>query len=159
AHRRAAALGAATSDEALTRLLAASGDHAGAAEVLDRICARTPREALAEPLLRLVDALLAAGRPDAARARLERGAAHEPPGATLRRRLAVLYQAEGEWKALAELLTEDAGRTSDGAARVALLREAAEIHLVRHGDPAAAIPLLSQAVEILPDDASVHLRL
>ena len=79
AHRRAAALGAASSDEALARLLTARGDHAGAAEVLERICERTPAEAIADAVLRLVDALKAAGRVGAARARLERAAAASDP--------------------------------------------------------------------------------
>ena len=159
AHRRASALGAAPSDEALARLLTALGDHAGAAEVLERICERTPPQAIAESVLRLVDALRAAGRPTAARARLERAASGERPGAPLRQRLSALYRETGEWKALAELIAEDADKTPDATARAQLLREAAEIHLVRHGDPVAAIPLLAQILEIVPDDAAVHLRL
>jgi tetratricopeptide (TPR) repeat protein len=158
-HRRAAALGSASSDEVLARLLTARGDHAGAAEVLERICDRAPPDALAEAVLRLVDALKAAGRPSAARTRLERAAGGERPGAPLRQRLVSLYRETGEWKALAFLHAEDAARTVDPAARGALLREAAEIHLGRRGDPAAAIPLLEQVVELTPDDAAAHLRL
>ncbi len=159
AHRRASALGAAPSDEALARLLSARGDHAGAAEVLERICERASPEAIAEPVLRLVDALEAAGRPGAARARLERAARTAPKAAPLRDRLAALYKATGEWRALAQLIAEEAQATPDRAARAARLREAAEIYLVRDGDAAAAIPLLEQAAELLPEDAAVHLRL
>ncbi len=159
AHRRAAALGSAPADEALARLLSALGDHEAAAEVLERICERAPAEAIVGLVLRLVDELRAAGRQGAARVRLERAARGERSGEPLRERLAALYRETGEWKALAELHAEDAARTPDRAARAALLREAAEIHLVRHGDPAAAIPLLEQAAELGPDDVAVHLRL
>ncbi len=159
AHRRASALGAARADEALARLLTSRGDHAGAAEVLDRICERTPPEGLAEPVLRLVDALRAAGRPGAARSRLERAARSAPAAAPLRERLATLYKETGEWRALAHLIAEGAFETPDRSVRAARLREAAEIYLVREGDPAAAIPLLEQAAELLPDDTAVHLRL
>ena len=157
AHRRASALGAAPTDEALARLLTARGDHAGAAEVLERICERAPASAVAAPVLRLIDALLAAGRPGAARIRLERAARGGPQA--LRERLAALYKETGEWRALAQLIAEDAFETQDRAARATRLREAAEIYLAREDDPAAAIPLLEQAAELLPDDVAVHLRL
>ena len=166
AHRRAAALGSAASDDALARLLTARGDHAGAGTVLERICERleaTPgAPGLVPAILSLVEALRSAGRASAARGRLERAARAEPVGGPLRERLTALYRESGEWKALAELFADDAAKTVDRAARVELLREAAEIHLVRQGDPAAAIPLLEQAAELTQDDAlsaGVHLRL
>jgi tetratricopeptide (TPR) repeat protein len=158
AHRRAAALGAEESEEALARLLSARGDHAGAAAVLERICERAGADAL-PPLLRLVDAYLAAAEPAKARAKLERAAKIGKPSAALRDRLSALYREAGEWGLLATLIAEDAAKTTDRAARAALLREAAELHLERHDDAAAAIPLLEQAVEILPEDVVVRLKL
>ena len=110
-HRRAAKLGALDSDAALARLHSTRGEHAAAAEVLARICARTPPEALAEPVIRLVDALRAAGEPAAARAELERAVRVAKGGAPLRDRLAALYRETGEWGALAALTAEDAART------------------------------------------------
>ncbi|MFT3767262.1 MAG: tetratricopeptide repeat protein [Minicystis sp.] len=159
AHRRAAALGATASEDALARLLSALGEHGAAAEVLARICARTPPEALAEPVVRLVDALRAAGKPAAARSELERAVKVAKGTAMLRERLASLYRETGEWGALAALIAEDAARTADRTARAALLREAAELYLSRARDGAAAIPLLEQAAEIAPDDAGVQLKL
>ena len=54
--------------------------------------------------------------------------------------------------ALAALLAEEAGRTSDRRQRIQLLRDAAEIQLVNRNDPASAAPLLEQAIELDPDD-------
>ena len=159
AHRRAVRLGALDSEESLARLLSARGDHAAAAEVLARICARTPPEALAEPVILLVDALRAAGKPAAARAELERAVKVARGGAALRERLGALYREMGEWGALAGLVAEDAARLPDRAARAAKLREAAELYLVKQRDPGAAIPLLEQAAELSPDDGAIRLRL
>ncbi|APR81973.1 DNA double-strand break repair Rad50 ATPase [Minicystis rosea] len=159
AHRRAAALGAIASEGALARLLTARGDHAAAAEVLARICARTPPEAIAEPVVRLVDALRAAGKPAAARTELERAVKVAKDAPMLRERLALLYRETGEWGGLAALLAEDAAHTSDRAVRAARLREAAELYLSRAHDGAAALPLLTQAAEIAPDDTGVLLLL
>lgn len=159
AHRRAAALGALASEASLARLLSACGDHAAAAEVLSRICARTPPEALVEPALRLVEALCAAGDPGAARAEL-RGAVQATRGApALREKLAAMYREAGEWSALAGMLAEDAARAPDRAARASRLREAAELYLSRARDAAAAVPLLIEAAELTPDDPAVQLKL
>lgn len=160
AHRRAASLGATASESALARLLAQRGDHAAAAEVLAKICARTPPEAIAEPALLLVDALRASGKVAAARAELTRAAKVATRGAAaLRERLSALYREMGEWDALAALVAEDAARASDRAQKATLLKQAAELYLQRARDGAAAIPLLEQAAEIAPDDANVRLSL
>jgi tetratricopeptide (TPR) repeat protein len=159
AHRRAAALGATASEAALARLFAARGEHGAAAEVLSRICARTPPEALAEPALRLVEALRAAGKPASARAELERALTLTRGAAGLRERLAALYRETGEWGALAALLVDDAGKAGDGAARAGKLREAAELYLGRARDPGAAVPLLAQAAALTPDDPAILLKL
>src|SRR5262249_33714492 len=95
----------------------------------------------------------------AARAKLERAAKIGKPSAALRERLSALYREAGEWGLLATLIAEDAAKTTDRAARAALLREAAELHLERHDDAAAAIPLLEQAVELLPEDVVVRIKL
>lgn len=159
AHRRAAALGVVASEASLARLLSACGDHAAASEVLSRICARTPPEALVEPALRLVEALCAAGDPSAARAEL-RGAVQATRGApALREKLAAMYREAGEWSALAAMLVEDAARAPDRAARASRLREAAELYLSRARDAAAAVPLLIEAAELAPDDPAVQLKL
>jgi tetratricopeptide (TPR) repeat protein len=157
--RRAAALGDTGADEALARLFAARGDHAGAAEVLERIVERAPADQQPSLVLSLVDALRAAGRPAAARARLERAARGDKPIAALRDKLAELYRETHEWGALAQLFAEDADKIADPAARAALLREAADLYLVKRGDAAHAIPLLEKAAALAPEDATVALRL
>lgn len=158
-HRRAAALGARASEEALARLLAGAGDQAGAAEVLERICDRCTPEALAGFALRLADAYLSTGLQQAARTRLERAAGIAVPSDEIRARLAALYREAGEWGALATLIAEDALRISDPAARALLLLEAAALHIDRQHDPAAAIPLLQGAADLVPEDLAVRLKL
>src|SRR5262249_10673929 len=83
----------------------------------------------------------------------------EKAGGPLRARLAELYREQHEWSALGEMIAEDAARTTDRAARAALLREAAELYFVRRGDAVSAIPLLTEAAELSPEDASIALRL
>ena len=158
-HRRAAALGAASSAEALARLLLSRGDYAAAAEALEKVCERASPETLAEPALRLVDAYLAAGKAATARARLEKLTALAKDAGRLRARLATLYREGREWGSLARLLAEDARAITEPAARAVRLREAAELHLERQGDPSAAIPLLDEAASLSPDDVSVRLKL
>lgn len=174
-HRRAAALGSAAAVsalDALARLLLARGEPAAAAEALERLCAVTPAGELHVEALRLAEAYVSAGRADRARAALERALGRGEPGsagprpgprvvateqAPLRERLRTLYREAGEWVLLAELIAEDAGRVDDPAARLALLRDAAELHLLRGGSPAAAIPLLEEAITLAPEDLGLRL--
>ncbi|EYF00893.1 tetratricopeptide repeat protein [Chondromyces apiculatus] len=180
-YRRAAALGATEALDALARLLLAQGEPAAAAEALERLCATTTTDRVATETLRLADAYVAAGRADRARSALERSLGRIPvpstsaprslprsipPGGTpvpeedqqpLRERLRALYREAGEWTALAELIAEDAGRLTEPTARLALLRDAADLHLSHGGSPAAAIPLLEEAIALAPDDLGLRL--
>lgn len=158
-HRRAAALGAAVSLDALARLLTARGEHAAAAEVLERLCAIAHPETAHAENLRLAEALVAAGQPDVARSKLEQAIPKVKNPAPLRDRLAVLYREAEAWGPLADLIAEGAARIESRTARAARLREAAELHLEKRRDPAAAIPLFEQAAELLPDEMSVRLTL
>ncbi|WP_437672028.1 hypothetical protein [Sorangium sp. So ce131] len=156
-YRRAAEIGSARALDALARLLARRGEHAAAAEVLERLCAGAPADELHKAALRLADAYLAAGEPDRARAALERALPRAAEPAPIRERLAYLYRASGAWVALAELVAGDAARAEDAPARLALLREAADLYLTRGGSPAAAIPLFDEAISLAPDDLSLRL--
>jgi tetratricopeptide (TPR) repeat protein len=158
-HRRAAALGAAVSLDALARLLTARGEPAAAAEVLEKLCAVAPPETAHTENLRLADALVAAGQPDVARTRLEQAIPNVKNAAPLRDRLAVLYREAEAWGPLADLIAEGAARIESRTARAARLREAAELHLNQRRDPGSAIPLLEQSAELLPDEMSVRLTL
>ncbi|XXX74439.1 tetratricopeptide repeat protein [Sorangium sp. So ce134] len=154
---RAAEIGSVEALDALARLLARRGEHAAAAEALERLCAGAPPEELHQAALRLADAYLAAGEPDRARAALERAVPRAAQPAPLRERLAYLYRASGAWGALAELIAGDAARADEAQARLSLLREAADLYLTRGGAPAAAIPLFDDAIVLAPDDLSLRL--
>ncbi|WP_433928862.1 tetratricopeptide repeat protein [Sorangium cellulosum] len=160
-YRRAADVGSVEALDALARLLSRRGEHAAAAEALERLCAGAPADELHQAALRLADAYLAAGEADRARAALERALPRAAQPAPLRERLAYLYRASGAWGALAELIAGDAARAvgdgGDAPARLALLREAADLYLTRGGAPAAAIPLFDEAILLAPDDLSLRL--
>ena len=159
AHRHAAALGDGASAGALARLLIASGNHEGAARVLEDLCEQASPEVLTSLALRLTDALLAANNPDAARARLERYLPRAGEAEALRSRLATLYRDAEAWEPLAHLVAESASRAGTTEARAALLCEAAAIHVDRRDDPAAAVPLLHEASTLTPDDGALRRRL
>ncbi|AUX25403.1 hypothetical protein SOCEGT47_059480 [Sorangium cellulosum] len=156
-YRRAADLGSAVALDALARLLTRRGEHAAAAEALERLAAGASPEELHAAALRLAEAHLSAGEADRARAALERALPRAARPAPLRERLAYLYRAAGAWIALAELIAGDAARADEAQARLALLREAADLYLTRGGAPAAAIPLLDEAIALAPDDLSLRL--
>ncbi|WP_438038849.1 tetratricopeptide repeat protein [Sorangium sp. So ce128] len=156
-YRRAADIGSVEALDALARLLARRGEHAAAAEALERLCAGAAPEELHQAALRLADAYLAAGEPDRARAALERALPRAAQPAPLRERLAYLYRASGAWSALAALIAGDAARADEAPARLSLLREAADLYLTRGGSPAAAIPLFDEAIALAPDDLSLRL--
>ncbi|WP_437809205.1 tetratricopeptide repeat protein [Sorangium sp. So ce1078] len=154
---RAAEIGSVEALDALARLLARRGEHAAAAEALERLCAGAPPEELHQAALRLADAYLAAGEPDRARGALEQAVPRAAQPAPLRERLAYLYRASGAWGALAELIAGDAARADEAPARLSLLREAADLYLTRGGSPAAAIPLFDEAIVLAADDLSLRL--
>ncbi|WP_438032632.1 tetratricopeptide repeat protein [Sorangium sp. So ce204] len=156
-YRRAADIGSIEALDALARLLARRGEHAAAAEALERLCAGAAPEELHQAALRLADAYLAASEPDRARAALERALPRAAQPAPLRERLAYLYRASGAWSALAALIAGDAARADEAPARLSLLREAADLYLTRGGSPAAAIPLFDEAIALAPDDLSLRL--
>jgi lipopolysaccharide biosynthesis regulator YciM len=154
-----AELGGETSLEALARLYAASGEHEKAAEALTKLCAQSSPEVLAERALELADQYQAFGANEQVRACLEQAAQTALDAAGLRARLAELYRAERDFTALAGLLAEEAERSVDRKATLAILREAFELHLVERRDPFAAIPLIERAVELDPEDHRQRLRL
>jgi tetratricopeptide (TPR) repeat protein len=148
----------AASLDALARLLAAKGDHARAAEILERlrIVAPTKRATLT---LRLVAALSASGHPDAARARLEEAIKEYPDEEALRGRLEAMYEKTEAWEPLGILLAEGAAHAPDKATRLARLLRASQLFSVRCGRAEAAIPLLEQASDLEPSDRTIRLAL
>lgn len=158
-HRSGAGLGGEASLEALARIHHVRGEPRAVAEALEWLCAQSSAAALAERALRLADAHVACGERRLARARLEQTAAVVADASALRRRLAELYREDGDFTELAALLASEAARASDPRARLALLLEAARLHLDQRGQPGDAVPLLEQAVQLDPEDADLRLSL
>ena len=158
-HRQGAGLGGEGSLEALARLYESRGEHARAAEVLEWLTAGSTRDVLAERALRLAEAYIAAGDRRRARQRLEEAAAQALDASGVRRRLGELYREAQDWAALAELCGVEASRAPDVKSRLGLLREAALLHLERRDDPASAVPLLEQAIELDADEPALRLLL
>ncbi len=148
-----------TALDTLARLSTETKEHEAAAGYLDRLRELTTDKARADVVLRLADALVAAGKKADARAKLEAEVARDPEADRVRVRLAEIYRAAQDWPALAELLTEGATHAPDKPTRLSRLREAAELHRVRTGQPERAIPLLEQAADLSPDENAVKLAL
>jgi tetratricopeptide (TPR) repeat protein len=145
--------------DALARLSTTARDHDGAAGYLDRLRDMAEGPARSAITLRLADAFVAAGKAPVAQERLENEVARDPESDQVRMRLAEMYRAAQAWRSLAELLTEGATHAPDKATRLGRLREAAELHRSRTGEPERAIPLLEQASDLSPDDNAVKLAL
>jgi len=145
--------------DALARLSTITGDFNGAAGYLDRLRGMAHDAERAIVTLRLADALTAAGRKGDARACLEDEVARDPDADNVRVRLTGIYRQEQAWANLAVLLTDGAAHAPDNATRLLRLREAADLHMSRTGEPERAIPLLEQASDLSPDDNSVKLAL
>lgn len=148
-----------TALDTLARLSTETGAHEAAAGYLDGLRELVADKARADVVLRLADALVAAGKKADARTKLEAEIARDPEADRVRVRLAEIYREAQDWPALAELLTEGATHAPDKATRLARLREAAELHRVRTGQPERAIPLLEQAADLSPDENAVKLAL
>ncbi len=158
-HTAGAALRGEDSLEALSRIYLARKQYDEAAQVLEALCQQSSPEALADRSLELAGAYLASGAPEKARLSLERAVPIAVNAAALRARLATLYREAEDYAALAALLAEEAERATDRKTTLALLREAAALHLEQRSDPESAVPLLARAIELEPDDQKQRLQL
>lgn len=158
-HEAGAKLGGEASLAALSRIFRAQGELPRAADALERLLLIESSELIAERALELLSVYRELGSPERARPALERAARQAIDAQAVRAALATLYRDLSDHAALAALLADEAGRTSDRRQRIQLLRDAAEIQLVHRNDPALAAPLLEQAIELDPDDQKLRLRL
>ena len=158
-YRNGAQLDSEESLEALARLYDTAGDPKRCAEALERLCTLSSAETLAGRALRLADVYVANGQKQRARDSLERAVPLSLDASALRKRLGELYRESRDFTALADLLGEEARRTSDGPEKLGYLREAASIHVTQRKDPAAAVPLLELASELDPEDAKLRVSL
>ena len=103
----------------------------------------------------LLEAYVQLGAPDHAREAIERVWAAQPDSALIRAEVRRLYELIGENRGLAKLLIEEAGTLDDDEERVAHLRWAGEA-LLSVGDVEAAIPALTQVLDLVPNDAQAR---
>jgi tetratricopeptide (TPR) repeat protein len=158
-HREGAALGGEVSLQALARLYREQKNFRASAAALEWLFAQSSRESLGERALLLGDTYLTLGEWEHARARLEHAAASAIDAEPVRRKLRELYRRYREWEPLCLLLVQDAERATVDRARLALLREAADLHIRERQDPASAIPLFERAIEIDSEDPALRLSL
>ena len=149
----------AASYDALARLADARRDHAVAAEWLEKLVLVVAPSGRTDAVLRLGEALAAAGQASRAAERLDEWLRADPEAAAVRDRLATLYREQGAWPKLARLVAGAAAHAPDKATKMARLLEAARLHAGRCGEPEAAIPLLEQASDLAPEDQGVRLGL
>jgi tetratricopeptide (TPR) repeat protein len=144
---------------ALARLHEARGERAEAASALERVLARAEGDEAVAFALRLADVFATLEDIPGQRRALERGLEARRSAAELRDRLRTVYEKQEAWSELADLTAEDARAAEDVAAKVRLLRTAAEIHQAKRSDPAAAAKLLAEASEDAPQDRDLLLAL
>ena len=145
--------------EALARLYQAQGDHAAAAEILERLLGMTQGSQAIALSIELADEFEKLKDLDSAARALERGLEAEPGNADLRKRLRGYYEGAKAWEKLAEIVAKDADFAPNADAKVALLRQAAEIHAQKRSDPSMAADLLEKASSLKPEDRSLMLEL
>ncbi|MGH7283377.1 MAG: tetratricopeptide repeat protein, partial [Polyangiaceae bacterium] len=145
--------------DSLARLSLTRNDFNGAADYLTQLRECVPDDDRPQITLRLADALVAAGREDHARARLEDAMSLHPKAEELRSRLSALYREKKDFRALATLLATGAAHASSKEQKLERLREAAELYRTEVNAPDLAIPLLEDACAHDPDDRPLKLEL
>ena len=145
--------------EALVRLFQAEDNHAEAAQALERLLDLASGAEASQLAHTLADAYERLEDPDRAVRALERALSVDEANPELRKRLRSFYESQHAWHKLAGIIAGDAGFTEDTRERVALLRQAAEIHSQRRGDHGTAAELLEKASALVPDDRDVLMQL
>ncbi|HSC88266.1 MAG TPA: tetratricopeptide repeat protein, partial [Polyangiaceae bacterium] len=144
---------------ALRRLHLAEGELPRAAEVIEQLAERsTGADAIAHRL-ELADLYGKMEDGERVTASLEAAVALAPSDAELRLRLRRDYESSERFDQVARLLVEDAGRAGSKGATVAILREAATLHLIKLEDPSGAADLLARASAATPEDRALSLEL
>jgi tetratricopeptide (TPR) repeat protein len=161
AYRRAAALGSEASFEALARIHSERHEWTEAAKALEWLYTHSSDAERGVRALGLVEAYVALGQRDRARACLEEvnRAPDTDPIEPVRERLIALYRQDEVCRPLARLLSSEARRTDDPARKLALLREAADLHRSKLDEPAEAAALLELAVALEPQDGALRVSL
>lgn len=117
-----------------------------------RLAYVTEADAQVTAAMRAADAAARAGRPGEAVPVLELVHQQQPQIEAIRDKLREVYEAAGEYRQLAGILTADADHGADPDARFANYKRAAELLLYQLGDaPAAQLPA-QRALELMPED-------
>ncbi|HZO17270.1 MAG TPA: tetratricopeptide repeat protein, partial [Polyangiaceae bacterium] len=91
------------------------------------------------------------GEPEQAREGLEMARRAQPDNVQVRAELRKIYEQEGDRRALAALLVDDAGAVQEMQERVSFLLRAGQL-FIEVGDADAAVPALRTAHELMPDE-------
>lgn len=145
--------------EALARLHAELGEHAKAAEWWEIRLAVAPQELRASIAIAIARAHIASSQPSRARACLEQALVQDPAVDEARDLLAQLYREEGAHEQLARLLSSGAELIREPTRRLGYLREAADLYYDKLRAPDRAIPVLSRATVLAPDDLRLRIML
>ena len=159
AHRKVVELAVTRSAlDALARLHTARGEHALAAQWLERRLGEADEAEQTDVALRLARAHLGAEQPGRAITTLERALARAPERQDLREMLAQQYRATAAREPLARLLAAAAPHVDDEKTLLGYAREAAEL-FAELGSPDGAIPILEKAAQAAPKERDVRMRL
>jgi len=151
-----------TDAELLSALLVALGERGDVeerAQLTEQLVAVEPAETGAPRALELVALYESLGDDDGVLRALKLGYQRAPDNEALRQRLEARYRERGDFQGLAQTLLDAAERQEDPHSRVLLLRDAATVYAQQLAHAAGAAHLLSQALELTPDDLSLRIDL
>lgn len=136
----------------LARLHLQQGAPGKAAAVLTHRLEATDPSSRVPVLLRLARAQLAAELSSDATTTLQTAFDEAPRSKEARKLLMKQYRDAGSWAPLAQTLTRAAEHVTDAGTVLDYAREAAEIYAQRLDAPEQAVPILSRAAQLHPDD-------
>ncbi|HEY5146921.1 MAG TPA: tetratricopeptide repeat protein, partial [Polyangiaceae bacterium] len=159
AYGEAGALGSQSAFESLARIHSERGAWTDAARALEWLVAHAPPAVRGLRALQLAETYVALGDRTRARACLESALSAGVEAERVEQvpeRLIALYREDAAWHPLSRLLAAQAKRPGHPERRLAWLREAADLHWRKLGEPAEAAALLELAVSWYPQDATLR---
>ena len=145
--------------EALVRLYRKAERWEDAAEVLERLLDTSDPGELARRAQELAELYERLENGEKACQALERVLESGHAGPNIVQRLQRLYEKNGNYSRLAELLVKEADSASGGEEKAKLLSRAATLYAERLEDSRTAASLLQRATELRPDDRVLLLQL
>jgi tetratricopeptide (TPR) repeat protein len=133
-------------------------DRTEKAELLERLVAVESDDLAGAMAIELADLHASLGDADAELRALVLGYRRDPVHDALRDRLEQTYEARGDYRGLAEMLTSSARAEEDPQRKVAMMRQAATIHRDLLSAPEVAADILQAAYELAPTDGDLGLE-